>query len=220
MQFFRRFLCLGLALSIVVPAPLLFAGDLPDKYPQFLIGPGDLLNITVYGEDDLPEAFLVESSGTIVFPLVGEISFEGLTQALASQRLALALSKYEKDPQVTVLVTDSAQYNISILGNVAHPGKYRIRGVPNLLSAISEAGGPVEHSSLNNTVLVRGNTRTTLNLGDYLSPGTDGPPQPLLYPGDVVYVPRSVWPTLSEWGIIVGILSSGIIIANSLQPRK
>jgi polysaccharide export outer membrane protein len=215
-----RVLCLGLALNLLLPGSLLFAADrLPDQYPPFLLGPGDLLDITVYGEEGLPKAFLVDSSGTIVFPLVGELSLSGLTQSQASERLAQSLAKFQKAPQVTVLVTESAQYNVSILGNVARPGKYRIRGLPNLLSAMAEAGGPLPNSALNKTVLVRGDNASLLPLGDYLSTGPM-PPQPLLYPGDVVYVPHSFWPSIGEWGIIMGIITSGILIANSLQTRR
>jgi polysaccharide export outer membrane protein len=212
-----RLLCLALALSLASPA---FGADrLPDKYPPFLLGPGDLLNITVYGEEGLPKAFLVDSSGTIVFPLVGELSLSGLTQAQASERLAQGLSQYQKGPQVTVQVTESAQYNVSILGNVARPGKYRIRGLPKLLSALAEAGGPLPNSALNKTVLVREDRVSPLLLGDYLADGSSAP-QPLLYPGDVIYVPRSFWPSIGEWGIIMGIVTSGILIANSLQARR
>ena len=217
----RRALCGFLALWLAVPVPLLLASEsLPESYPPFLIGPGDLLNITVYGEKDLPTAFLVESDGSIVFPLVGEITLGGLTQALAGERLATALAEYQKEPQVTVLVTESAQYNIAIIGNVSHPGKFRIRGLPNLLNAVAEAGGPLPGSSLNRTVLVRGDRSSILPLGDYLSEGDRMPPQPILYPGDLVFIPRSPWPTIGEWGIIVGLISSGILIANSLSNNK
>jgi polysaccharide export outer membrane protein len=214
-----RLLRLSLALSLALPGSLAFAADrLPDQYPPFLLGPGDQLNITVYGEEGLPKAFLVDSSGTIVFPLVGELSLSGLTQAQASERLAQSLSKFQKSPQVTVQVTESGQYNISIMGNVARPGKYRIRGLPNLLSALAEAGGPLPGSALNKTILVREDRASLLPLGDYLSNGSVAP-QPLLYPGDVVYVPRSFWPSIGEWGIITGIITSGILIANSLRTR-
>ena len=198
---------------------LLAAETMPDKYPPFVIGPGDLLNITVYGERDLPTAFLVESDGSIVFPLVGEIQLGGLTQGRASERLAAAMAKFQKEPQVTVLVTESAQYTIAVLGNVARPGKFRIRGLPNLLNVIAEAGGPLPQSSLNRTVLVRDERSSILPLGDYLSESNNLPAQPILYPGDVIFIPHSQWPTIGEWGIIMGLISSGILIANSLQRR-
>ena len=189
-------------------------------YPPFLIGPGDILNITVFGEKDLPSTYLVDSTGAIVFPLVGDLRLAGLTQGKAGEELAARYSKYQKDPQVTVLITETAQYTISVLGNVARPGKYRIRGLPNLLGAIAEAGGPLAHSSLNSTVLVRGETRSALLLGDYLSYTSSGlKPQPLLYPGDVIYVPPSPWPTIGEWGIVMGILTSALVLSTSLRSR-
>jgi polysaccharide export outer membrane protein len=217
-----RLLRLLLAFSCALPCPLLCSqssGVEVAGYPPLLIGPGDILNITVYGEKDLPSTYLVDSAGAIVFPLVGDLHLAGLTQAKAGEELAGRLSKYQKDPQVTVLITETAQYTIAVLGHVARPGKYRIRGLPNLLSAIAEAGGPLPHSSLNSTVLVRGEERLTLALGDFLSSSADLKPQPLLYPGDVLFVPQSPWPTIGEWGIIVGILTSAVVLSTALKNR-
>jgi polysaccharide export outer membrane protein len=216
----RDLLRLLLILTLLFPGGLLQAEPEVTGYPPFLIGPGDILNITVYGEKDLPTMFLVDSTGAIVFPLVGELHLAGFNQAEAGQQLATKLSKYQKDPQVTVLITETAQYTISVLGNVAKPGKYRIRGLPNLLSAISEAGGPLAHSALNSTVLVRGDQRLPMSLGDYLSSSTSKlKPQPLLYPGDVLFVPQSPWPTIGEWGIIVGILTSAVVLSTAFRNR-
>jgi polysaccharide export outer membrane protein len=222
----RRPLCLLLALGMALPFPgalALAAAEAPaaaaQNYPPFLIGPGDILNITVYGEKDLPITYLVDSNGSIVFPLVGDVQLAGLTQSKAGQELASRLAGMQKDPQVTVLITETAQYTISVLGNVVNPGKYRIRGLPNLLSAISEAGGPRTHSALNSTVLVRGESHSKLPLGDFLSSSDPGRPQPLLYPGDTLFVPLSPWPTLGEWSIIVGLITSAVVISASLNKR-
>jgi polysaccharide export outer membrane protein len=190
------------------------------QYPPFLIGPGDTLNITVYGEKDLPVLFLVDSSGTIVFPLAGAVQVGGLTQVEASQSLAKKLVAYLKQPDVTVLVADTAQYTISVLGNVARPGKYRIRGLPNLLSALSEAGGPLQHSALDDSILIHGDQHRRVPLSSFLVSSADAKQaQPLLYPGDVLYVPTSPWPTVGEWGIIAGILTSSALVAVSLKNR-
>ena len=226
----RRVLCWTLSAAMLagsLPAAA-FAATTADpspvsatasQYPPFLIGPGDLLNITVYGEKDLPTAFQVDSNGTIVFPMVGQMALGGLTQVDAGATLTTALAKYLKQPQVTVLVADSAQYSISVIGNVVKPGKYPIRGLPRLLSVISEAGGPLPHSDLNNAVLVRGNLRTPLALGNYLATSGNPGPEPVLYPGDVVYLPVSPWPTLGDWGIIASILTSAAVLASAVKLR-
>lgn len=216
----HRAVCALLVAALALPWGLRAATPVDVEYPPFLIGTGDLLNITVYGEKDLPTAFLVDSTGAIVFPLVGEIRLAGMTQAKAGEDLAARLSKFQKDPQVTVLIADTAQYTVSVLGNVARPGKYRIRGLPNLLSALSEAGGPMPHSSLNSSMLVRGDVRSVIPLGDYLTNSSYSKPQPIIYPGDVIFVPLSPWPTLGEWGIIMGLITSAVVLSSSLQSRK
>lgn len=225
----RRFICSVLTVAIVVQTlplraktdsePIAISLSAQANYPPFLIGPGDMLSVTVYGEKDLPDKYLVDSSGTVVFPLVGAISLGGLTQVQASQVLTTALEKYLKQPQVTVLVVDSAQYTVSVMGNVAKPGIYLIRGLPTLLGAIAEAGGPLPHSALNSTVLLRNNKSLNMPLEVYFDPSKGVQDQPLLYPGDMIYVPPSRWPTLAEWGIIASILSSAAILTEVIRAR-
>jgi polysaccharide export outer membrane protein len=202
------------------PAPAPAAANAYSQYPPFLIGPGDLLNVTVFGEKDLPSSFLVDTGGTIVFPLVGAISVGGMTQVEASQTLSGALAKYLKEPQVTVLVADSAQYTVSVMGNVVKPGKYLIRGLPTLLGVLAEAGGPLPHSALNSAVLVRNNRSIEMSLDVYFDPSTAArAAEPLLYPGDVIYVPVSPWPTFAEWGIIGSLLASAAVLAEAVKYR-
>jgi polysaccharide export outer membrane protein len=190
------------------------------QYPPFLIGPGDLLNVNVFGEHDLPTSFLVDSAGTIVFPPIGAVDLGGLTQVEASQVLTAALAKYIKDPMVTVLVQESSQYTVSVIGNVQKPGKYLIRGLPTLLGAVAEAGGPMPHSALNSTVLVRGNRSYELELGHFLDTGRGPQAEPVLLPGDIIYVPASSWPTLGDWGIIVSILTSVAVLYELARPNS
>lgn len=182
------------------------------RYPPFLIGPGDLLAVNVFGEKDLPTSFLVDSSGTIVFPPIGAVDLGGLTQVEAARVLTAALARYIKDPMVTVLVTDSAQYTVSVIGNVVKPGRYLIRGMPTLLGALAEAGGPLPNTALNRTVLVRANKTYELSMGNYLDTGGGTQLEPVLFPGDIIYVPASRWPTLGDWGIIASILTSAAIL--------
>jgi len=220
----RRVLCWVLSLSLILQAlPLLAFADVPAtaaaQYPPFLIGPGDMLSVTVYGEKDLPDKYLVDSTGTIEFPLVGPVMLGSMTQVEAAKALTVALSKYLNDPQVTVLVTDSAQYTVSVLGNVVKPGKYLIRGLPTLLGALAEAGGPMANSDLGSVVLVRGDTTIKMPLDIYLEPHHVPQSQPLLYPGDILYVPTSPWPSFAEWAIIASLLSSAAVLADAIYTR-
>src|SRR5665213_289186 len=226
----RRVLCWVLSFALVLQTFPVFAfahpprrsgrAAIPSPYPPFLIGPGDMLSVTVYGEKDLPDKYLVDSSGTIEFPLIGEIILGSLTQVEASRALTHALSKYLRNPQVTVLVTDSAQYTVAVMGNVVKPGKYLIRGLPTLLGALAQAGGPLANSALNSVVLIRDNKSIRMPLNVYFEPGNIAQSQPLIYPGDVLYVPVSPWPTFGEWAIVASLLTSAAVLAEAVYQVR
>jgi len=203
----------------------------PQDYPPFLIGPGDILKIFVYGEgvipvnlgsdtasgssvpqgSGFPDEYMVDSSGVIVLPLAGQVKVAGLTQTQAGAEVAKHLLRFEKNPQITVIIADSATYAVSIMGEVYKPGKYPVRGNPGLLGMLAAAGGPTEHADLNGTMLIRGNRRIPLPLKQYLLDAHCTESQPLLYPGDTIMVPMSHWPvSFGDWGAILGILT-GII---------
>jgi polysaccharide export outer membrane protein len=192
------------------------------SYPTLVIGPGDLLTIFVYGEnglvgsgpggalDQLPTAYQVDSDGVILFPFLGRVRLGGLTPVEAGEKIARLLSKPRK---VTVMVAESSTFWVSVLGNVPKPGRFQITGRPTLLSALSEAGGPLPDTDLGGAILVHGKEKTKVDLGKYLKDTDVKMQDPYLYPGDVLLVQRTGWPTTGEWAIIASILASGAIIA-------
>jgi len=223
-----RLFCAALALSFFFLPAMVSADttasddtttEAAENYPVFQVEPGDLLNILVYGDKDLPNLYLVDTAGKIYFPLVGSLKIAGLTPSQASRALAKRLARWEKDPQITVLVQESNHYTISVLGNVNKPGKYLIEGLPTLLSALAEAGGPAVNADLSDTILIHHNNRTTIRLDRYLLDKSFHDPEPLLYPGDVLMIPQRGWPTIAEWGIIASILSSAAAIALAVYYR-
>lgn len=208
-------LCLALALLILFQGLGTSLLSAESSYPPYLIGPGDLLSVSLYTEQDFPSNYQVDTDGTVYFPLLGETRVSGLTQGQLSELLRRRLGAFIRNPQVTALITSSSNYNVAVWGDVVRPGKYLIRGRPTLISLMGDAGGPLNTASLGRAVLIRGEKKTGLDLNYYLK--DIGPTREfILMPGDVVYVPRSHWPTLGEWGILFGILTSGILIANSL----
>jgi protein involved in polysaccharide export with SLBB domain len=198
------------------------------NYPTLVIGPGDILFITVYGENgragslntlsggdsQLPTDYQVDSDGTITYPFLGSIHLIGLTPAQASEKIATLLHKPRK---VSVLVKESNTFWVSILGNVSKPGKYQIKGAPTLLSALAEAGGPLPDSDLGGTILIHDNTKTKVDLGKLLQGEGLSRPYPYLYPGDALMVQRSGWPSLGEFAIVASILASGAVLAVELN---
>jgi len=186
-------------------------------YPPLLIGPGDLLEIVVYGEEELPIEYQVDSDGVIAYPYLGNVKLGGMSPASASEKVARLLGKARK---VTVLIKESNTYWVSILGYVGKPGKYQIRGKPTLLSALAEAGGPMPGAKLGAAVLIHGGKKVVINLNHYLN-GTGAIGQePLLYPGDVLVVPKSGLPSMGDMAIVASILASVAVMAVELNDLK
>jgi polysaccharide export outer membrane protein len=209
--------------------------NIPSDYPSLLIGPGDLLSITVVGyqnhsgssgrgfsnnDMDLPTDYMVDSNGEILFPFIGAVNLSGYSQVSASIMIMKKLSDYLRYPQVTVLIKSSNGYNVSVLGQVAHPGKFLIRGQATFLSSISEAGGPIEDADLGNAILIHGDKKTKLDLGKYLLKSDFHETDPYVYPGDIIMVPKSGWPNIGEWAIIASIISSGVIVFSVLHNNN
>ncbi len=203
--------------------------SLESDYPQLVIGPGDLLVIQVYGENastfgssaagssintQLPTSYQVDTEGVIVFPFLGRVKLAGLTPTEASEKIAMLLSKPRK---VTVLIQTSNTYWVSIMGNVARPGKYQILGRPTVLSALAEAGGPLPGSDLGGTILLHNDNRIKLDFNAYFTGEGKIEKEPYLYPGDVLMIQRSPWPDLGSIAIVASILASAAIVTVELS---
>ena len=186
-------------------------------YPPLLIGPGDVLDIAVYGEDELPLEYQVDSDGTITYPYTGAVRLSGLTPAQASVKMAGLLGKPRK---VTVLIKESNTYWVSVMGHVGRPGKYQIRGKPTLLSALAEAGGPLPGAKLGSAILIHQGFKTKVNLKQYLTGSGQSAPESFLFPGDVLMVPKSGLPSVGDMAIVASILASVAVVTVDLNALK
>ena len=110
---------------------------------DYRIGPQDMLLVDVFQVPDLSKTVQVETSGTILLPLIGEVSATGRTPKQLSDDIADKLSKdYVKDPLVTVTVKESSSQKVTIDGAVIQPGIYPIAGNTTLMQAVALAKGP------------------------------------------------------------------------------
>ncbi len=233
-RFWTSLLCVLFTLAPITP--LLATGNKPVKtvsdatqYPILRIGPGDLLSIFVYGENTasgasglgtsspLTTEYQVDSDGVIMFPFLGRVKLEGLTPAAASEKIAKLLSKPRK---VTVLIKESNTYWVSVLGNVAKPGRYQITGRPTLLSSLAEAGGPLPGTDMGGAILIHSDIKMKINLNKFLTGEGKTEHEPYLYPGDTLMVQSSPWPSLGEWAIVASILASAAILTVELQSIR
>ncbi len=156
------------------------------------IQPGDLLEISVWREEDLAREVLVRPDGGISFPLVGDIVAQGRTVDELRGIISERLQKYIPEPEVTVAVKQIAGNTVFVIGKVARPGAF-IMGQPiDVMQALSMAGGTTTFAALNKIrILRRVEGRETAIPFRYaeVEKGENLEQNILLQPGDVVVVP-------------------------------
>ncbi|MFQ5872378.1 MAG: polysaccharide biosynthesis/export family protein [Dehalococcoidia bacterium] len=140
---------------MVVLLLLCLALSSPTLAQGYLLGPRDVLKITVWGQADLSQDYPVSGDGFITFPLIGRVKVEGLTPTEIADRLRDLLDKdYLVNPQVLVSVADYRSKKVYVLGETEKPGLYVLTGPTTLLDILSQAGGPSK-SAGKQLILVR-----------------------------------------------------------------
>ena len=149
------------------------------------IGPGDLLELKVFGAPELGGTLRVSGAGEITVPLIGAEKVAGLSPEQAQKNLEqrLVSGGFLRDPHVNILVKEFATQGISVLGEVARPGIYPLLGSPRLFDALSAAGGATnragkmiyisrrEDPSAGNAILLSQDPRQSLAQNVFLQPG-------------------------------------------------
>lgn len=162
---------------------------------EMLLGPGDMMRISVYGSPDLALETRVSESGKISYPLIGEVSVNDLSTAQAEARIAAMLANggYVKRPQVNIVVTSVQSQQVSVLGNVNRPGRYPLEGKRNLVDVLALAGG-VNADGADTVLMVRQRdgkpSQQVVDLADVMRSADIGKDFDMRG-GDVVYVERA-----------------------------
>lgn len=114
----------------------------PPNRRDYEVGPEDLLEVVVFGQDNLNRTVRVTGDGKISLPLVGEVQVAGQTPQAIEKRLAAAYgSQYLRQPQITVSVKEFRHQRVAITGAVDKPGAYEMIGPRTLLEMLALAGG-------------------------------------------------------------------------------
>lgn len=109
---------------------------------DLLIGPGDTLKISVYNNADLSLETRVTESGSITFPLIGELKVGGMSVQSAEKKIGALLESggFLKNAHVNIIVSDF-QNQVSVLGQVNKPGRYPLDGQRSIIDMLALAGG-------------------------------------------------------------------------------
>lgn len=113
-----------------------------DAADAYRIGPNDILQIDVFGHDDLSKTLKVSPRGSVNFPLIGTVSADGRSVDEVALDIKERLAKdYLQDPQVVVSVWEYLSQWVNVMGEVAQPGRFYMTGPMSLIDALSQAGG-------------------------------------------------------------------------------
>jgi protein involved in polysaccharide export with SLBB domain len=117
--------------------------NLPQPAQSTIVGPGDLFEVSVLGEKDLPKVFRVQPDGSIDFPYIDRVTVAGLEPQQIEEVIKKALIDHKilTDPQVTLVVTQYNSKKVSVVGAVQKPGSLSWAEGMKLVDAISLAGG-------------------------------------------------------------------------------
>ena len=162
---------------------------------DYFMAPDDIIEVFVWQNPDLSKDVKIGPDGKISYPLVGRTKAAGLTCGQLEKEIKEGLSKYIKNPQVSVTVKRMSGSKIVVLGEVNYPGIYTYTGSLNLIDAVGIAGDLTESAQDESVMIVRGNLTDNpevlrINLRSIIREGTMDK-NIILRPNDVVYVPKS-----------------------------
>ena len=124
---------------------------------DYLLGAEDVIDITVWGHDDLKRVIPVSLEGTITFPLIGEVRAVGKSTQELEKEMAVKLGDgYLIKPQITISVKEYNSQKVFVMGEVNKPGTYPITKENNLVYLLSQAGGPTKDAG-EEVVIIRPN---------------------------------------------------------------
>lgn len=199
----------ALRLAIIAIAGLVLAGCASTEYPpappsasspdyNWIIGPGDTVNIIVWRNPELSMSVPVRPDGKIATPLVEDLPAMGKDPTTLGRDIEKALAKYIRDPVVTVVVTGFVgpySEQIRVVGEAAKPQVLPYKQKMTVLDVMIAVGGLTDFADGNKSTLLRasdGNKQYSVRLRDLVKRG-DISANVEMRPGDVLIIPQSVF---------------------------
>jgi polysaccharide export outer membrane protein len=187
----------ALSLGGCASSPISNAPMTPVATPDYLIGPGDSVNIIVWRNPEVSMSVPVRPDGKITTPLVEDLMASGKTSTELARDIEKALAKFIQQPVVTVIVTGfvgTYGEQIRVIGQAAKPQALPYRRDMSLMDVLIAVGGITEFASGNKASIIRtvdGKTqKLAVRLDDLIKQG-DISANTYMRPGDVLVIPES-----------------------------
>jgi protein involved in polysaccharide export with SLBB domain len=169
---------------------------LPDPVESTTLGPGDVFQMQIVGEKELPQEYQIASDGTVDLPYIHTLKVAGLEPQQVSRlvRDRLVQDKILTDPSIVVSVKEYKSKSITVLGQVQKPGSFPLTPGLTLLQAVSQAGGFTSIANKDRVNLTRqskGGRKTVVLSVDAITDGRS--PDLHLQAGDSIYVHERVF---------------------------
>jgi polysaccharide export outer membrane protein len=184
------FIFIGTFLSACATAPSRVSQEVPEG--DYLLGPEDVLEVSVWKEEDLSKEVMIRPDGKISLPLIGDIQAAELTVEGLKENITQALAEFIDEPSVLVTVKEINSLKIFVQGEVAQPGAYGLKSNHTVIQAISLAGGFTEWAKKDKMVIFRkeGDRVTSIPVNyDRIISGKAPGENIILKRGDTITVP-------------------------------
>lgn len=186
-------------IAIVMAVCLLFTAAWSDDdatepvlNPDYIIGPGDVLEVSLWKEDALSRHVAVLPDGKFSFPLIGEVMAAGKTVEQIRKEFTLRITGYAPEPVVVVSVQQVNSMHVYVIGRVQRPGRFVLNANIDVLQALAMAGGLTTFAERKKIKIFRkdGGRRTDFDFNyDAVSRGENLAQNIGLIRGDVIVVP-------------------------------
>jgi protein involved in polysaccharide export with SLBB domain len=199
-----RIAAAGLALVVVTGCAALRGGDragtpaepaITAGLAASTLGPNDVIEVRVYQEPELSGLYQVGPQGDIMFPLCKKVVVSGLTANGTAEKLRACLSEgFLRNPQVSVLVKEFNSRKVFVFGEVQKPGTFAYEDGMSVVQALTLAGGFTKQAAQNSTSVTRHVSGQEVKIKVQVQDIALGKvPNFKLEPGDIVYVPESMF---------------------------
>lgn len=174
---------------------------------SYALRPGDIIRITVWGQEEYSGQFQVDETGAVHYPVLGEIDTRGMTVAALRERIRSGLETLFTTPFITI----TPLFRIAVLGHVRNPGLYTVDPTLSVLDIVALAGGATDVGNLGKIRLLRPGSETRVSFEEESTRGR-ALQEIGIRSGDQILVPRRFF-TRQDFGILLALAQIGLSIA-------